>query len=424
MKVLIISHLPVATQNNMGITFLSLFSRFEKQELCQLYIYPAYPDVDRCGSFYRVTDKEVLSSLVTFRRPGGKVAPELIHDRQGLYEVAEDESFYRDRKNKSAVRRLLRDAMWRMSRWYSRDLKAWLEEEKPDCIFVAPGVAKLLYDMALKISKKQGIPLITYICDEYYFVRKPKEPLDALRLKLLQGKIRRLVRESRHLVVICEELKQAYASFGTPTTVLMTGASARAEAVEGARQDICYFGNIRCNRYLSLAQVGKALEAVNRKLGTHHRLKIYTSEKDPEILGTFRDCEAIELRGFVTGDAFRDAFRQAGFLLHVEAFDEASIDYVRHSVSTKIADSLGSGIPLIAYGPDCVSSMKHLIRNRCAFTATDPGELEAMLVRALTHREAGEKILKNALHTARTQHSTEENGAALRTITEDILRGK
>ena len=39
MKVLIISHLPVATQNNMGKTFLSLFSAFEREELCQMYIY-------------------------------------------------------------------------------------------------------------------------------------------------------------------------------------------------------------------------------------------------------------------------------------------------------------------------------------------------------------------------------------------------
>ena len=261
MKVLIIGHLPVATQNNMGITFLSLFSRFQRQELCQLYIYPAYPDVDRCASFYRVTDKEVLSSLPKFGRPGGPVDPSLITPSQGLYEVAEDEGFYRNRKNKSALRRLLRDAMWSLSRWYGPRLKQWLREQKPDCIFIAPGVAKFIYNMTLKIAKKEGIPIITYICDEYYFVSRPRELMDRLRLKLLQRKIKKLVTASSHLVVICDELKKAYEEgFGVKATTLMTGTTTPIAKGLKSRDDptsICYVGNIRCNRYLSLAQIGQ-----------------------------------------------------------------------------------------------------------------------------------------------------------------------
>ena len=44
MKVLLLSHNPVTTYNNMGKTFLSLFSAFRPEELCQLYLYPAVPD--------------------------------------------------------------------------------------------------------------------------------------------------------------------------------------------------------------------------------------------------------------------------------------------------------------------------------------------------------------------------------------------
>lgn len=426
MKVLIIGHLPVATQNNMGITFLSLFSRFQRQELCQLYIYPAYPDVDRCASFYRVTDKEVLSSLVKFRRPGGPVDPGLIQPTQGLYEVAEDETFYRNRKNKSALRRLMRDAMWSAARWYSPKLKQWLKEQKPDCIFVAPGVAKFLYDIALKISKKENIPIITYICDEYYFVNRPKEWMDRLRLKLLQGKIRKLVTRSSHLVVICDELNKAYREgFGVGTTTLMTGTAtpvASGLKPAGSPESICYFGNIRCNRYLSLARIGQTLDEINREQGTGYTLKIYSSEKDPQILGTFRDIKSVQLCGFVTGEAFREAFEQSQLLLHVEAFDEASIDYVRHSVSTKIGDSLGSGIPLLAYGPEEVSSMQHLLRHRCALAAVKPDQLKQMLLTAFTDEKARKAAVEQALKTARQLHSSHENGQQLRRIAEEAVK--
>ena len=426
MKLLIIGHLPVATQNNMGITFLSLFSRFQRQELCQLYIYPSYPDVDRCASFYRVTDKEVLSCLPTFRCPGKAVDPSLIRPTQGLYEVASDEGFYRNKKNKSAVRRLMRDAMWSLSRWYGPNLKKWLDEEKPDCIFAAPGVAKFLYDIALKISKKRNIPIITYVCDEYYFVDTPKGLLDRLRLSLLQKKIRTLMDRSSHLVVICDELEKAYGeAFKVPTTVLMTGSSAAVQTPNPAQnpKSICYFGNIRCNRYLSLAQVGRTLEQINREQGTNYCLKIYTSEKDTQILDTLRQVSTIELCGFLTGEAYRQAFDQAELLLHVEAFDQASIDYVRHSVSTKIGDSLGSGKVLLAYGPREVSSMGHLERHGCALTAFDESQLKQMLLTAFTDADARKQAAERGVQTAVKYHDSDKNSECLWNITQNVISG-
>lgn len=419
MKVLIISHLPVSTRNNMGKTFLSLFSEVERQELCQFYIYPSYPDQDRCASFYRVTDKEILKSLPLCRKVGGCVEPERIAQDQGLYENPEDESFYRDRKNKSAARRLLRDGIWRMGNWYNANLRRWLDEQKPDCIFLAPGPAKFIYNGALKISKAYSIPLVTYICDEYYFVDTPKGLLPRIQVRLLQKKIRQTIRASEALVVICDELKQAYSQFGTPITTVMTGASFRVvdKPVSETQPDaICYFGNIRCNRYLSLAKVGQALDALNEKLGTDYKLKIYTSEKNPEILSVFDGIDSVVLPGFVTGEAYVREFDKAQLLLHVEAFDDASIAYVRHSVSTKIADSLAGGKPLLAFGPAEVASMGHLLRNGCAIAATGEDELEAMLLTAFTDDDARRKTVEAALDTARTYHDSAIVGQTIKTI--------
>lgn len=419
MKALIISHLPMATQNNMGKTFLSLFSQFRRQELCQLYIYPAIPDVDRCAGYYRVTDKEILRSLVSLKRPGGVLDSTLIQSNQGLYEDPEDEGFYRNTKNKSPVRRMLRDGMWAMSRWYGPELDRWLDEQRPTCIFLAPGPAKFIYDVALKIAKKRQIPIVTYVCDEYYFVERPKVLLARLRLNSLKRKIRQTMDRSAHLVVICDELKEEYsAHFDIPTTTLMTGtAYPIADGPEvGQPRSVCYFGNIRCNRYYSLARIGQTLDRINAADGTDYQLKIYTSEKNPEILAHFDGIKSIHLCGFVTGSAFDQAFSEAELLLHTEAFDEASIDAVRHSVSTKIADSLACGKPLLAYGPAAVASMGHLLRNNCALTATDDAQLESMLRRAFTDEQARRDTVARALTVARQYHDSDETGAHLRRI--------
>ena len=71
---------------------------------------------------------------------------------------AADAPIYQRRSNSAPSVRLLRDAMWKFSRWYTPQLRRWLDQEKPTCIFLAPGYAKLIYDIALKKTglKTQG----------------------------------------------------------------------------------------------------------------------------------------------------------------------------------------------------------------------------------------------------------------------------
>ena len=412
MKVLIISHNPISTYHNMGKTMQALFSAFKKEELCQLYIYPSLPDVDFCNSYFRVTDKDVLKSYFRFKVDGREIdKSEIKTAKASLFQDEKDEALYRNRKNKSAHRMLARDLMWKCARWYNTALKNWLLREKPTCIFVAPGTGKFLYDIALKISKKFKLPIINYICDDYYFVKKPNGFLNKIKQGLLSRKIEKLISHSSLLILICEELSKCYGEkFKKPCKIIMTGSSYPInEAVKSVESptSITYMGNIRCNRYLSLAKIGKALDEINASKGTSFSLRIYTGEKDKEILSTFEGISSIVMCGFVGGKEFDEAFQSSELLLHVEGFDEQSIDSVRHSVSTKIADSLGSGICLFAYAPEEVSSMQHLLRNKCAVTITEPKNLKDGLETLFFNKELREDCAKRGLSVAKQYHSAE-----------------
>lgn len=402
----------------------SLFSEFKKEELCQLYIYPTIPDVDFCDSYYRITDKDVLKSYFKFSVNGRKIdKSEIDTSCHQMFENPEDEARYRNRKNKTSIRMLLRDIMWKFACWYNRGLKSWINEQKPSCIFVAPGTAKFLYDIALKISKKYSIPIITYICDEYYFVEKHKKVLDKIQVKLLQNKIASLMKNTSHIITICESLKSLYSNeFSVPATVIMTGTNyqiAQSPREITNPKAITYMGNIRCNRFNSLAEIGRVLQKLNNDMNTDFSLDIYTSEKDSGILENFDDIATIKLCGYVSGEEFERVFHSANILLHTEAFDKNSIDSVRNSVSTKIADSLASGIPLFAYGPREVASMQHLIDNNCAVVATEKDELFAMLENLFYDKEIRRKAVENALITAQKYHDAEKASKALKDIMEN-----
>ena len=171
MKVLIISHNALTSYDAMGKTFLTLFQCFKKEDLCQLYIYPTIPDVARCNSYFRITDKDVLNGMGIFSVKGTAVSEELIQGAvSNLFENAGDEKIYRNRKNKRPIRILARDLMWKCSRWFSPELEKWIENERPTHLFVAPGAAKFLYDVALTIARRWKLPIVAYVVTSIIFV--------------------------------------------------------------------------------------------------------------------------------------------------------------------------------------------------------------------------------------------------------------
>ncbi len=428
MKVLIISHNPITTYQNMGKTMISLFSSFKKAELCQLYIYPTIPDIDFCKSYFRVTDKDVLKSYFRFKVCSGEIDKKTIDTEQHeMFQRKKDQSFYHNQKNKTSHRMLMRDIMWKCVHWYNDSLKQWLKKELPTCIFVAPGSAEFLYDIALKISKKLNIPIVSYICDDYYFVKLSNNLLNRLRVIKLRRKIAKLMKHTSHIVSICDDMSRLYSKeFSVPATTIMTGTNytiAEKVSIKEDTQAITYMGNIRCNRFSSLAEIGAVLDEINKEQNKEFTLNIYTAEQNSDILSTFDGINSVKLCGYVSGEEFDKVFHSAEILLHTEAFDQASIDMVKHSVSTKIADSLASGIPLFAYGPQQVASMKHLIDNDCAVIATSKDELKAALIKAFYDFDCRKTVAEKSLITAQKYHCSPKNSSNLYEIMESLNEG-
>lgn len=403
----------------MGKTFCSLFSAFQRRELCQFYIYPTIPDVNACNSYYRITDRDVLHFFKKFKVYGKEIkinpASNLNHK---LFENRNDESFYRNKKNRSAFRSLARDFLWTITPWFNGSLREWLRKEQITHIFIAPGGYKFIYNIALKCSRFLNVPIVTYVCDEYFFTSPQKGIVDKIKDILLKRKMKQLMSKTSLIVTISEELKNIYEPyFKKPTKVIMTGTSFPIASVplqRGTIKELTYMGNIRCNRYISLCDIGDALDEINKEYNKNYSLNIYSGENDEGILNELRKRKSIKLNGFISGDKFRQVFYSAQCLLHVEAFDKKSIDLVKNSISTKIADSLGSGILLLAYGPSQIASMEHLRRNNCAVLVDNKDKLKNTLFKIVSMSESDRSvIISNALATANIYHDANTNGTEL-----------
>lgn len=420
MKVLIVSHNPFSTYQSMGKTFLSLFSGFDKNELCQLYIYPTIPDVNVCNSFYRVTDKDVLKSYIHFGKVSSREIRQdeidtTVHEK---FENKKDEKLYNREKNYLTM--IGRDCMWKFSKYYNNSLDNWIKREMPTCIFLAPGEAKFIYDLGIKISKKNNIPIVTYVCDEYYFVNKPKKVLGKIQLKLLQMKIEKLMKRTECLVTICDELKDLYSKeFHVPAVTIMTGTN--LQLADKPKQidkidSITYLGNLAYKRDESILEIGKALDNLQKKYGMECKLKLYTAELDEKMNEAIKNNNSIEYCGFVTGEEFVSVLHESKMLLHTESFDNICINRVKNSISTKIADSLASGIPLLAYGPSNIASISYLKKNECAYVIDQKENLEELLRQVLLNADLDKEIRKNGLLQAKMNHDSQKNSTLIKEL--------
>lgn len=405
----------------MGKTIKSLFDAFPKEELCQLYLHPSIPDVDACSSYYRITDRAILLSYISFRVKGEIIQADITKHESS--DETKSGQLYRRIKNIGVTKKIARDFLWKFSFWYNKSLKSWIEQEAPTHLFVAPGMPTLLYDMAFRIAKKHKLKIITYICDDYYFLKKSHQ----LSVRYMNWRVRKniekLLSMSYHTVFICDLLAKAYnEKFDIESTTIMTGASRNiSKAIESYPhvESLTYMGNLYYNRERSLAEIGTALESINFRYRTNFKLHIYTGEMSCETKRMFDEIPSIIIHNFVSGEEMERVFRESEAFIHVEGFDEESYDLVKFSVSTKIADSLSSAKVFFAYGPEGVASMQHLITNNCAFVATSSADLESKLEEIFFNETERIACVNRALNVSKKYHMTRKNSEKLYEIFEN-----
>ncbi len=427
MKVLIVSHNPITTFNSMGKTLLSLFHSFHKDELCQFYIYPTIPDVHKCEDYFRVTDKEVIRSLIPLNGAAGRqICSEEISGEQCLYESPSEQALFRDKRNCKELKLITRHLCWSVGKWHSKALRVWIDHNKPDLIFACGGLSSFFYDVILELSHRYELPIVTYVCDDFYFSTQKWESglLQKFYYKLLRKKISQLITESCGVVTICDAMSEDYRKiFGCKTLTISTG-SAPPEVRDNTNfhdsnpgKNIRYFGNLQLNRWESLLQIGLALEKVNKACCANHILEIYTADRVPEELAS---VSTIRVMGFVDSNTLDKLVQSAELLIHTESFREEDVDRVRYSVSTKIAESLWSGVPLFAYGCADIASIAHLRQSDCAFICDDTESLAERLTTAIYDNDERKRVVENALNTANKYHDRENNSKLLYTVLQSV----
>ena len=350
MKVLVISHNSFSKTHNNGKTLSAIFSCFKKEELCQLYFTPiGNLDYDRCDQFFLITAQSALRSIFHRNKCGHVVnhSP----DRKS--------SAKRNVVKRTILTHILRDVLFQLSSWYQGGLKLWLKQQKPELVFYVGGDALFSQRIAVSISKKLKVPLITYYTDDYVI-----NPPSDIYVRLLRRSYSRTVFHSSMLFAIGEEMASAYTiyfkkKFHPIMNLIDIVENETVKEKWGDTLKIGYFGGVHLGRDVEIARFAKFVrEKLENYLTRSIEITVYTfGNVSEDVLSDYYNLKIIVNKG-LTGDDLKRAMSMTDVFLHVESIEQQFISLTMLSVSTKIPEYMGMGKPILAFGPSEVASFK------------------------------------------------------------------
>lgn len=365
-KILVFSHNCFSQTSNNGKTLSNIFSHFPPEELCQFYLSDnEHPDFTICKDFFQITDSEILNSYFQLRSNVGRTLTNKFNNSKTLNQKTNN--FKPKRINDT--RTILRNILWRFSKWKSLKFSTWLQEQNPRCIFFVGGNYTFSHRIARIISETYNIPLITYFTDDYILYPIYKGLLSKLYKHTLTKCYKATVYKSDLLFCIGDMMSSEYSKyfrreFNSIMNCVDPSESINIKENNSSNLRISYFGGLHLKRADAILTFSEYLKKnISSNCPLNVEIFVYTfSSIDNKTKKIFQKNNVI-LQLPVKGDDLKKAISDSNILLHVESNDEIIKSYTKLSVSTKIPEYFISNRPVIGYGPSDVASMRLLSDN-------------------------------------------------------------
>lgn len=430
-KVLIISHNPIGDIDNIGITLRNLFSTFNKEELCQLFLRDQECNFDVCDNYYCFKETDILKSNFKKGNQTGyiKYSNEETTEDEVLLDNDKTNGFknfiYEFGRKRTQYIYSARNYIWRHSNWYSRELKEWLSLQRPTVIFFCAGDYSFLFEIVETIAKDLNIPVISYYVDEYYFVKEKNEKLLHFDSKDYKKCFKRIYNLSKVNFCISESMSDVYSrEFGKNAEILMNSVipnELNTSYKLGDNVNVRYFGNISYGRSDSLSKLSSIFAKLNKENKRQLNFEVYSGETNNALIAEFKKNKDVNFMGCISSEEVSKEIAKSDILVVTESFDKDNRETVKHSVSTKIPDSLNSGKLILALGPNDVEAISYLKRNNAALVLDDLDKAESICAKLYGDIDVS-AIIANANALINKNHDKKLNDKILRNALYENIR--
>ena len=350
------------------------FNDMPDAEFAQIGCLPGKPLNKMCTRYFQLTDSMMAKSILGPRAGYSfdvSIA-EMQNEPQTVSYISSSKFYSFMKKISGMPVRLLRELIWSVGRYNKEDLQRFVSDFSPDIVFCPRLCTWKLMRLERIVSRMTSAPFVAFTADDEASFREYSfSPLFWINRYFFHRALKKHSNLYKHYFTFSEDQCREYTrDYGVSTSTLYkcgTFSEYPMQKEFGNPIRLVYAGRLYCNRWKSLAEIGRALREINRS-GVRMVLDIYTQEPlNDRQKAVLNEDNYVYVQGSVTPAQLKEIYAKADIALHVESFDRVNRLKTRVSFSTKIIDLMASTCAIMAVCWNEHAGYKYLKEKDAAF---------------------------------------------------------
>lgn len=406
-KVMIVSR-GVWDDGGMSSTLSNIFENYDSDKLSQIYIETKKPNTRLCRKFFQISEFALIKKLYKWGiRTGRRVDAAYVVDTDTARKEANTMNYVR--RHRSFAYTILRELLWHFDGWKSKELRAFINEEKPDVVWLTGSPLILMNRLSQYVLNQSGKPYCIYEMDDVYSFRNcGSNPFKFIYRFFLRKRVKKLLQNADQVFVISPKMKREFdTAFGIDSIVLTKGIDFTDKIFEAKEpshpMNMVYAGQLIYGRLSTVSILVAVLDEINSN-GKQILLNIYTGTPvSDDVKKRLTEKGSVCFHAPVPYSQISEIIRDSDVVLFTETFEKKKKNIARLSFSTKLTDYLSSGKCVLAIGPGDIAPMEYLIENDAAITVADVLDIKGKVGQLLKPGIIGEYARK-AYECGRRNH--------------------
>lgn len=434
-KILIVSRLVWDDKSNSN-TLSNLFSNYDPERIARIYIETKQPNTSCCHRFFQISEISLIRKIFHWRYQTGREIntssgknnlenqSDRTTDQKMSLQEAKTMSFVRG--HRSWFFSILREFLWYLNGWKSKELRAFIRDFNPDVVWLDGSPLILMNRLNNYVLKYAGCPAVTFLMDDVFNYQSCPTVKDKLFKFFLRKHVRKTVKQCRHVFVASPKMKTEYDRiFNIDSTFITKSFNADAltnnclESHNPVR--LVYLGNVLIGRLQTLSLIAQQIKEINRD-EVRITLDIYTGDYIDEQSKVALNVSGVTVHGLVPYDQVPSIISNSDVQVFVEALEGRNKEIARLSFSTKIIDYIMSGKCILAVGASSLAPIEYFRNEDIALVASDRSEIKDCLLKLMDCRLISEYADK-AISCGRRNHDKKMMDEKIFSILKDTANG-
>ena len=253
-------------------TWETLLSQYENTNIANICIRDEIPDSDICSRYFAISESKILKSVLNRKVKTGRDIMEreaTVNSNEIVLEHNQRYAKYKQKRLHSML--LAREIIWKVGKWKTNELNAFLDDFKPDIILYSMEGYIHLNRIVEYAIKRTNAKAIGYIWDDNFTYKQSKEIGYKIYRYFQRKSLKKLAKKTDAFFAITPKTKkEADAFFGIDCAVLSKplNAAPTAESYESMRTPLkmLYTGNLLIGRDKTLEKISLALKGMQVRL--------------------------------------------------------------------------------------------------------------------------------------------------------------